>query len=168
MTSATPSFAPLLQLGLPLPLSRLYARAHNAKGERERHDYAFHLLEAGLKLTASALVARYRASGQRSEKVDAALGHLPLPSLGQWLSIFRETLLFLGKPPTSDPWAQRILDRAGKVQGGKALEDVFASMAAAMAYAGRATSRLTVIDCLDLLPAYRNVMSDAHGSIKAD
>ena len=48
-------FDPGFQENLPLPLSRLYARAFHAKGERDRHDHAFHLVEANLKLAASAL-----------------------------------------------------------------------------------------------------------------
>ena len=83
-------FDQIFHVTLPLPLARLYARAHHAKGDRERHDQAFHLVEAGLKLAASALVARYRVSGRRSPKVDAALRTLALPSLGQWRTIFRD------------------------------------------------------------------------------
>jgi len=48
-------FHPGFQENLPLPLSRLYVRAFHAKGERDRHDHAFHLVEASLKLAASAL-----------------------------------------------------------------------------------------------------------------
>ncbi|MBI4601802.1 MAG: hypothetical protein HY721_07560 [Planctomycetes bacterium] len=66
---------------IPLPLARLYTRAHHSKGERERHDHALHLLEAALKLAASALAARYRARGEHAEKIDEALRHLALPSL---------------------------------------------------------------------------------------
>ena len=42
------SFQPAFQGQFPLPLARLYARAFHAKGERERHDYAFHLVEASV------------------------------------------------------------------------------------------------------------------------
>lgn len=104
MATTSPSFDRVYQAALPLPLARLYARAFHAKGERERHDHAFHLLEASLKLAASALVARYRSGGERSAKVDAALGYLAMPSLGQWHEIFRKTLAFLSSPPSDDPW----------------------------------------------------------------
>ncbi|MBI4601196.1 MAG: PQQ-binding-like beta-propeller repeat protein [Planctomycetes bacterium] len=154
---------------IPLPLPRLYTRAHHAKGERERHDHALHLLEAGLKLAAAALVSRYRGSGERAEKVDATLRHLALPSLGQWRDIVRGTLGFLAGPPLADPWARRIAERLGAAREDGALVEIFGVLARAAAYAGRASARVTVLDLLDLLlPAYRNAMSGAHGSIKAD
>ena len=41
---------------LPLPLARLYRRAHNAKGALERHLQAYQLWEASLKLLGSVAV----------------------------------------------------------------------------------------------------------------
>ena len=102
------SFDPGFQVSLPLPLARLYTRAYHAKSPRDRHDLAFHLLEASLKLSAAALVARYRNRGNRLSKVDAALEHLALPSLGHWREIFVESLSFLSNARDGDPWAQRI------------------------------------------------------------
>src|SRR6266540_4224040 len=109
--TASCSFDRAFQGEIALPLARLYARAHHAKGERERHDHAFHLVETALKLTASALVGQYRSCGERSPKVDATLQHLALPSLGQWRDIFRETLNFLGRRPADDPWSKGIFER---------------------------------------------------------
>src|SRR6266540_430236 len=84
--TASCSFDRAFQGEVPLPLARLYARAHHAKGDRERHDHAFHLVETALKLAASAL-------------------------LGQWRDIFRETLNLLGKRAADDPWSRGIFDR---------------------------------------------------------
>ena len=41
---------------LPLPLAQLYRRAHNAKGPRDRHDTAYCLWEAALKLLGATAV----------------------------------------------------------------------------------------------------------------
>ncbi|MBV9126077.1 MAG: hypothetical protein JO112_22220, partial [Planctomycetes bacterium] len=44
---------------LPLPLAQLYGRAHHAKDARARHDHAFYLFEAAVKLAAAPLIAAY-------------------------------------------------------------------------------------------------------------
>jgi WD40 repeat protein/serine/threonine protein kinase len=168
MAAAQPesTFDPILQTRLPLPLARLYARAFHAKGERERHDHALHLLEAGLKLAAAAFTARYRARGRRSAAVERQLRHLALPSLGQWLAIARETLKFLGGREAEDPWAAQVLARLAAED--EPLHEVFVALARSAQYAGRIRSRPSLLETLELLPPYRNVMSDAHGSVKLD
>ena len=162
---STPS-ATEFQAVLPLPLARLYARAHHAKGERERHDYALHLVEASLKLAAAALVARYRVIDKRSDEVDAVLGHFALPSLGHWHRIFRDTLLYLGGGEVDDPWVHRIREQLSVKSESRT--GTFRTLAKAASWAGRASARVSVMDILELIPTYRNAMSDAHGSIKAD
>ncbi len=157
-----------LQASLPLPLARLYVRAFHAKGARERHDHAFHLVETSLKLATAALVARYRRCGRRTETVDAALRHIAMPSLGQWRDIFRDTLQFLGTRPDGDPWSRGIFERLSAPLGSSLLEGAFDAMAKATDFRGRTPAKLSVLDLIELLPAYRNAMSDAHGSIKAD
>ncbi len=160
------AFDPAFQITLPLPVARLYARAHHAKGDRERHDHAFHLVEASLKLAAAAAIARYRAHGERSAKVDAVLSSLARPSLGQWRSMLLESLTFLSAGVPGDPWARGVLEKLG--QSSEELTDAFARLAKAAAFKGRALAHPTAIDLLELLPTYRNAMSDAHGGIKAD
>jgi WD40 repeat protein/serine/threonine protein kinase len=160
------SFDAIFQTRLPLPLARLYARAFHAKGERERHDHAFHLLEAGLKLAAAAFVARYRCRDRRSLAADAALRQLAMPSLGQWLAIARETLKSIGEREAEDPWGERVLARLSRED--EKLHDVFVTLARAAGHAGRIRSRPSLLETLDLLPAYRNAMSDAHGSVKLE
>jgi hypothetical protein len=44
---------------LPLPLAQLYSRAFNAKDGRARHDNAFYLFEATIKLAAVPAIACY-------------------------------------------------------------------------------------------------------------
>ncbi len=152
---------------LPLPLSRLYTRTYHAKGERDRHDHAFHLVECALKIAAIALVARYKVLGERSPKVDGSLRYLAMPSLGQWRDIFRDTLLFLGKRPEGDGWIKDLLERLTAKQDDPRLEDIFAVLSRGIRFSGRRPERLSLQDLVDLLPAYRNAMSDAHGSIKS-
>ena len=160
------SFDPSVQASLPLPLARLYTRAFHAKSPRDRHDHAFHLLEASLKLVASALLARYRKQGHRSPDVDAALERLALPSLGHWRDIFVKSLSFLSQGPGSDPWARRIHEHLAE-DGNEPLEEIRALMPVQGRCSGQG-GKVRLLDLLDLLPAYRNAMSDAHGSIKAD
>ncbi|MBI4602018.1 MAG: serine/threonine protein kinase [Planctomycetes bacterium] len=117
-----------------------------------------------MKLAASAFVGRYRERGERSAKVDAALTHLALPSLGQWHGIVRETLHFLGHPERGDPWSRKILDRLGTPEEG--LAEIRAAMALVGRDGGQKGGRASTLDVLDLLPAYRNAMS-GHGAIKA-
>ena len=76
---------------LPLPLAQLYNRAHNAKDPRSRHDNAYYLFEALVKLMATPLVAAYlheiRHGGKRVDVIDWRLQQLALPSLGQWVGM---------------------------------------------------------------------------------
>lgn len=85
---------------LPLPLAQLYNRAHNAKDPRSRHDNAYYLFEALVKLMAAPLVAGYlhevRHGGKRVDVLDWRLQQLALPSLGQWVGIVRDLAKHFG------------------------------------------------------------------------
>ena len=48
---------------LPLPLAQLYRRAHNAKTPLERHNAAYYLWEAALKLLGSVAIVAYAERG---------------------------------------------------------------------------------------------------------
>lgn len=86
---------------LPLPLAQLYSRAHNAKLARSRHDNAFYLCEAMIKLAVapatSAYLAEVHRGGESSEAIDAHLQHLMLPSLGHWAGMLRELSRHFGR-----------------------------------------------------------------------
>jgi hypothetical protein len=88
---------------LPLPLAQLYSRAFNAKDPRSRHDNAFYLFEATIKLAAAPAVACYiqdiRSGGTRVPELDRLLLQLALPSLGQWVAILRELSRHSGERP---------------------------------------------------------------------
>ncbi len=85
---------------LPLPLAQLYSRAHNAKQARARHDNAFYLCEALIKLAAAPAIVTYlneaKRGATRSDAVDRPLAHLTLPSLGHWLALLRESARHFG------------------------------------------------------------------------
>ena len=68
-------------LRLPLPLAQLYGRANNAKDACGRHDNAFYLFEALIKLTATPLIAAYRQEIAGGAKRDPELDRLRLSSL---------------------------------------------------------------------------------------
>ena len=90
-------------LRLPLPLAQLYGRSYNAKDARARHDNAFYLFEAWIKLATSPLVASYlqeaERSGHRVEALDRSLAQLALPSLGQWVGMLRDLSRYFGERP---------------------------------------------------------------------
>ena len=58
MTGET-TFDDELARRLPLPLAQLYRRAHNAKTDLERHNAAYYLWEAALKLLGAAAIVAY-------------------------------------------------------------------------------------------------------------
>jgi eukaryotic-like serine/threonine-protein kinase len=69
---------------LPLPLAKLARRASNAKTPLERHQAAFYLWEASLKLLGSVAVVAYAEPGDHDPKLAVMLEGLARPSLGQW------------------------------------------------------------------------------------
>jgi WD40 repeat protein/serine/threonine protein kinase len=77
---------------LPLPLAQLYRRAHNAKSALERHQAAFYLWEAALKLLGSVCVVQYAAREERDPQLDECLKNLARPSLGHWWELVRGLL----------------------------------------------------------------------------
>jgi WD40 repeat protein/serine/threonine protein kinase/tetratricopeptide (TPR) repeat protein len=95
--SIPPAFDDELARRLPLPLAKLYRRAHNAKAPKDRHDTAFYLWEATLRLLASAVVAGYAERPGHDPDLDAALRKLARPALGDWLSLIRRLVPILAE-----------------------------------------------------------------------
>ncbi len=108
-------------LRLPLPLAQLYSRAYNAKDARGRHDNAFYLCEALVKLAAAPLIACYLDEAEqgapRSEALDRLLAQLALPSLGQWLAMLRELARHFGGRP--DAAAHPLGQVWGRINGSR-------------------------------------------------
>ena len=57
---------------LPLPLAQLYRRAHNAKTPLDRHNAAYCLWEAALKLLGSAAIVAYAERGRAGARAGAS------------------------------------------------------------------------------------------------
>jgi WD40 repeat protein/serine/threonine protein kinase len=89
-----------LARSLPLPLAQLYRRAHNAKTAGDRHDHAFYLAEAALKLAACLRIgAAIQAGFEPGSPLARSLEALCLPSLGHWLGFLRDASEYLRRRP---------------------------------------------------------------------
>jgi hypothetical protein len=82
---------------LPLPLAQLYRRAHNAKTPLERHNAAFYLAEAALKLLASVAVVEYAERPEHDPQLAERLQSLARPSLGHWWEFARRLVPVLAE-----------------------------------------------------------------------
>jgi WD40 repeat protein/serine/threonine protein kinase len=80
---------------LPLPLAQLCRRAQNAKASLERHQAAYYLWEAALKLLASVAVVEYADRPDRDPEAASWLQSLARPSLGHWWEIIRRLVPLL-------------------------------------------------------------------------
>ncbi len=74
---------------LPLPLAKLYRRAHEAASALERHLIAFYLWEASLKLLATVAVVEYAALDVPDPAIAERLRNLARPSFGHWREFVR-------------------------------------------------------------------------------
>ncbi len=74
---------------LPLPLAKLYRHAANAKSALDRHQAAFFLWEAALKLLAVTEIVIYADRAEHSPKIAEQLKSLARPSLGEWRKYVR-------------------------------------------------------------------------------
>jgi WD40 repeat protein/serine/threonine protein kinase len=82
-------FDEMLLARLPLPLAQLYRRAFNAKSSRDRHDAAYYLGEAALKLLGAVAVAAYAERPHTDPALAERLQNLARPSLGHWWQLVR-------------------------------------------------------------------------------
>src|SRR5256885_2327472 len=96
MTGET-TFDDELARRLPLPLAQLYRRAHNAKTDLERHNAAYYLWEAALKLLGAAAIVAYAGRNEPAPELRERLENLARPALGHWWEFVRLLL-----PPLAD------------------------------------------------------------------
>jgi eukaryotic-like serine/threonine-protein kinase len=82
---------------LPLPLAQLYRRAHGAHNALDRHNAAYYLWEAALKLLGSAAVVAYAERGEHTPDIDEKLTPLARPMVGHWWSFVRLLVPVLAK-----------------------------------------------------------------------
>src|SRR3954449_11957922 len=69
---------------LPTPLVKLVRRARNAKTPLDRHQDAYYLWEAALKLLGSVAVVEYAQLGDHDPQLVALLENLARPAVGHW------------------------------------------------------------------------------------
>src|SRR5262245_37616124 len=103
---------------LPLPLAQLYRRAHNAKTDLDRHNAAYCLWEAALKLLGSAAVASYADCGEPAPELSERLRNLARPALGHWWEFVRLLL-----PPLAES-GDKGFSRARDLILGRARDDL--------------------------------------------
>jgi WD40 repeat protein/serine/threonine protein kinase len=141
---------------LPLPLVKLVRRAQNAKTPLDRHQDAYYLWEAALKLLGSAAVVEYAELANHDSQLVDMLENLARPAVGHWWQFVRRLVpvladsgdegftqvraLVLGRVRDDLPRATGLDAALIEHQQGKA--------------SARATVRLT--ELFDRLVAYRN------------
>ena len=74
---------------LPLPLAQLYRRAHNAKSAVDRHNAAYYLWEAALKLLGAVAIVEYAELGDDNSELAERLKNLSRPAVGHWWEFVR-------------------------------------------------------------------------------
>jgi serine/threonine protein kinase len=94
---ANSAVADVLPQRLPLPLAQICRRAHNAKSALERHQAAFYLWEATLKLLGAVCVVEYARLDRHEEALGACLHNLARPALGHWWEFTRRLLPVLAE-----------------------------------------------------------------------
>ncbi len=82
---------------LPLPLAQIYRRANNAKTPLDRHNAAYCLWEASLKLLGSVAIVAHAERGAVAPELVDRLQNLARPALGHWWEFVR-----LLVPPLAD------------------------------------------------------------------
>src|SRR4051794_572373 len=74
---------------LPLPLAKLYRRAHNARSPLDRHQASFYLWEVSLRMLASSAIITYAEGAATVPELDHLLRRLARPLLSDWWEFVR-------------------------------------------------------------------------------
>ncbi len=141
---------------LPTPLVKLIRRAQNAKTPFDRHQDAYYLWEASLKLLASVTVVEYAELNDHEPKLVAMLENLARPTIGHWWEFTRRLVPVLAD--AGDAGFVRIRE----LLLGRARDDLprAAGLDAALIehQQGKASARSTVrlTELFDHLVSYRN------------
>jgi serine/threonine protein kinase/tetratricopeptide (TPR) repeat protein len=79
---------------LPLPLAKIYRRAHSARAKSalELHQAAYYLWEASLKLLGSTAIVAYAERGEHDPELSECLKKISRPMLGSWWEFVRRLL----------------------------------------------------------------------------
>lgn len=91
-----------LLTALPMPLAQLGKRALNAQPGLERHNSAYYLCEAALKLASAGRIGLWRSAAlEPKSRIAQSLESLSLPSLGHWFGFLRDVSDALSKAPNT-------------------------------------------------------------------
>src|SRR3954463_15955108 len=151
-----PTFDDDLARRLPLPLAQLYRRAHIAKTDLDRHNAAYCLWEATLKLLGSVAIVAYAERGEPAPELRERLQNLARPALGHWWEFVRLLVPLLADAGDEGFRAARelVLGRARDDLPRTAGLDAALREALDGASGARATVRL--VELFDRLVRYRN------------
>jgi serine/threonine protein kinase len=142
---------------LPLPLVKLVRRAQNAKTPLDRHQDAYYLWEAALKLLGSVAVVEYAELGDHDSPLVGMLENLARPAVGHWWHFVRRLVPVLAD--SGDEGFTRIRDLVlGRVRDdlprAAGLDAALIEHQQGKKASARTTVRLT--ELFDRLVAYRN------------
>jgi len=151
---------------LPLPLAKLVRRAQNAKTPLDRHQAAYYLWEASLKLLASVAVVEYSELGDHDPKLVEMLKNLARPMVGHWWEFVRRLV-----PPLADSGDEGFT-RVRELVLGHTRDDLPRVAGLDAAIVGhlkqvKATARATVqlTELFHRLVEYRNKEAAGHGAL---
>jgi eukaryotic-like serine/threonine-protein kinase len=151
---------------LPLPLAKLIRRAQNAKTPLDRHQAAYYLWEASLKLLGSVAVVEYSELDEHDPKLVEMLKNLARPAVGHWWEFVRRLV-----PPLADSGDEGF-SRVRELVLGRTRDDLPRAAGLDAAIVGhlqqgkvhaRATVQLT--ELFHRLVEYRNKEAAGHGAL---
>jgi WD40 repeat protein/serine/threonine protein kinase len=151
---------------LPLPLAKLVRRAQNAKTPLDRHQAAYYLWEASLKLLGSVAVVEYAELDDHDPKLVEMLKNLARPAVGHWWEFVRRLV-----PPLADSGDEGFI-RVRELVLGNTRDDLprVAGLDAAIVahlQQAKATARASVqlTELFHSLVEYRNKEAAGHGAL---
>ncbi|MEM6552367.1 MAG: serine/threonine-protein kinase [Planctomycetota bacterium] len=152
-----------LYLSLPLPLSHLYSRTFTSKTARARHDNAYYLFEALIKLTACPPIAAYcrgtSLGKPRDPDLDRSLLHLRMPSVGHWLGLLRQTAKhFAAQPDHPLSTLHRALTTNRYADDHPALLALYRAIKHGPDAPAAKAQACSLLDLFDALTQYRNAV----------
>ena len=149
---------------LPLPLAKLYLRAHNTKKRLDRHQTAYYLWEATIRLLASAAVATYAERPGHDPDLEEPLRKLARPSLGDWWGLTRQLIPILADSGDEGYAAIRELIFGRAKDDLPHIAELDALLKETLGQSTGSGRRLHLNDLLDRLVRYRN-RELGHGAV---
>jgi serine/threonine protein kinase/tetratricopeptide (TPR) repeat protein len=158
-------FDEALSRQLPLPLAKLYVRAHNTKNPTDLHKSSFYLWEASLRLLASVAVASYAERPEPDPALEEALRRLARPALGDWWSLVRRLVPILADAGDAGFAAVRELVLGRSRDDLPLAAELDAAICEALDLEAAPRSRVRPSELFDRLVRYRN-REFGHGAVE--